>query len=396
MRVISGRWFIRVFLAPVALASLSTSPLLADTVTFKSGRVMEDVQAEVKGDSVKITKSDGSSMVVPKSMILKIEQVPTPAEELIERRKGLPDKDVPARLALAAWCEDKKMPQEATRLYEEVLVLDESCEAAHKGLDHLEYQGRWYVTPVALVEAELPRGQGNLAALRSLLSFLDEKGVEAPEMLLRSIIEVSPDDGEVRERLGHIKIGSQWFEDVDAALAELLSNQEAGTAESFLQLGDICKKAKPEENLKSVAEAGLLRHPDSLERWKTILEGTQWQIDESGKVSKRVLVQPGTYKGDGITLVVEKKGNGYVVSKGEAAAAIDNPGFTENTKAYFPNPAEISEEGKFVLDNGAGYRLEGQFTGPGKATGTAVFPGSRGGTEGSHRGATIHWTAVRD
>ncbi len=201
----------------VPLAAIVVTSARADTVTFASGKVIEDVQTTEEGDKIRIIKSDGSAMTYPKSMIAKIEKRATAAQELPERKKALPPNDAAARVALAKWCEERKMAEAARALYEEAVTIDPNCSDAHHALGHVKLHDAWFGTTQAAVDAELP-GARDLAALRALVAFCDENHQTAPPNLLERILSLAPEDPDAHGRLGHVKVAGKWESDPKAII----------------------------------------------------------------------------------------------------------------------------------------------------------------------------------
>ena len=56
------------------------------------------------------------------------------AVELLQRQQALAAGDVDGRMALASWCEDHQLPNQAAELYQQVLALDAKHEKAYEQL----------------------------------------------------------------------------------------------------------------------------------------------------------------------------------------------------------------------------------------------------------------------
>lgn len=209
-----GRCWIRfaVVLLAVAVSFPVAGRTSADTVTLTSGKVIEDVTVKDDGDKVRLTSTDGSSSVWPKSMIKSIVHAATTGDELDRKRKALAPNDANARVELARWCEEKKLAKVASKLYEEAISLDPSCEPAHRALGHVAFHGRWYLSLDALVSAEATASKDDVARLRELVSLCDESKAAEPKTLLRRILELAPDDEKAHQRLGHVLVDGKWEE----------------------------------------------------------------------------------------------------------------------------------------------------------------------------------------
>ena len=133
------------FVAILALAASSTpgGSAAGDTVTLTSGKVLEEVETKKEGDKIRVTKADGSSVVYPLTMIKSIVDTLTTPDELAQRRKALPPKDAKARIDLGRWCEERDLPLEARKLYEDAVAIDPDCAEAHSALGHFQLAGTW-------------------------------------------------------------------------------------------------------------------------------------------------------------------------------------------------------------------------------------------------------------
>ncbi|MDQ7781114.1 MAG: tetratricopeptide repeat protein, partial [Planctomycetota bacterium] len=371
-----------VFLSP---AGRNDAALHADTVTLTSGKVIEDVATTDEGDTVRVTKADGSSMSYPRSMIKSIEKKPTTTDELASRRRKLPAGDVKARLELAAWCIEKGRAQDAAKLYEEALEIDPACEEAHKALGHILFNDRWYASEPALIDAETERAKDDLAALKSLVARCDEKKVPPPPTLLNAIISLSPEDTDARRRLGHMKIGGQWFTNVAAAVKEMKDRRQDWSEEAYFELGRACKAGRAWEDLQAVIETALAVMPGTRSRLEQLLTDTPLQIASDGRVTRvgpfRIVSltasNAGSLKGKGGAFVARKvirpggKGTTFLVVELELEAIEFEKGpadflLTGELLDGVKNPNEVIEVAIFNSDSA---RLRGK---DGKAFGVSA------------------------
>jgi hypothetical protein len=127
----------------LALVLSLAAPALADEVELTSGTVVEGKVVD-QGDSIKVTRG-GASVVYPKSMVRKITPKPT-VEDLHEQRsKALKADDFDGRLALARWCADRKLPEQAKLEFKRAAALRPDHEEARLGAGYLKLDGKWVV-----------------------------------------------------------------------------------------------------------------------------------------------------------------------------------------------------------------------------------------------------------
>ncbi len=205
----------------VPLAATLVTAARADTVTFASGKVIEDVETKEEGDKIRITKADGSSMMYPKSMISKIDKKATAAQEsgvkaksladeFQRKRKALPPDDAQVRIAFATWCDERDMAEDARSLYQEALSIDPKCADAHLALGHIKYNDDWFPTVQEAIDGEQITLAKDLAGLRELVTFCEANHATVPPGLLQHILSLAPDDEDAHRRLGHLEIEGRW------------------------------------------------------------------------------------------------------------------------------------------------------------------------------------------
>jgi hypothetical protein len=130
------------------LVTLSASVVLADVLVFKDGRQLEGTVVEETDAWVRIKTRFGTQKI-DRSQIREILKGRTKEQEYSERRKALALDDLEGHVALALWCKDQKMLREAKEVWQMVLVIDPTHEAARRELGHIRYKDRWY-TPEEL------------------------------------------------------------------------------------------------------------------------------------------------------------------------------------------------------------------------------------------------------
>lgn len=125
----------------LALCLCFAPRLAADEIELSSGTVVEG-KTEDLGDAVRVTRS-GSSVVYPKSMIVRITPKKTAEELYLEQTKALKGDDVPGRLKLAKWCLDRKMSKEAVEEYRRILQASPDHEEARLGAGYRRLGDAW-------------------------------------------------------------------------------------------------------------------------------------------------------------------------------------------------------------------------------------------------------------
>jgi len=127
-------------------------PASADEIELNDGTVIEGKVTDL-GDSVRISRS-GGSIVYPKSVVKRITYKKTREEEYAERAKSLKDDDLSGHLALAKWCLEHRLRDEAAVEFRTVLGLDPDHEEARAALGYRRYNGQW------MTEDEIKQAQG--------------------------------------------------------------------------------------------------------------------------------------------------------------------------------------------------------------------------------------------
>ena len=125
----------------LALALLLATPAAADEVELSSGTVVEGKVVD-QGDTIKVTRG-GASAVYPKSMVVRIVPKKTPEDLHEERSKALKADDFDGRLALARWCADQKLPEQARLEFKRAAALRPDHEEARLGAGFLKLDGKW-------------------------------------------------------------------------------------------------------------------------------------------------------------------------------------------------------------------------------------------------------------
>jgi hypothetical protein len=135
--------------------SVCSARVCADIVYLTNGATLEGKVTE-RGGKVIIERPNGT-IVLPASRVERIEWKPCDLQiyegmrDQIDRRAaGAAERFV----ELAAWCQQRNMPNQAKDCYTRALDLDPDCAAARTALGFTRFEGRW------LTEDELARARG--------------------------------------------------------------------------------------------------------------------------------------------------------------------------------------------------------------------------------------------
>jgi hypothetical protein len=133
-------------LFPVVFAALGAAQDdLRDVVKLKAG-------GEVRGrvvfeDSEKVVLRAGTrERTIAMADVTAVDSVVRSMEQYLEKLRALSEDDVQGHLDLAAFCQERKLPEEAEVQALHVLRLDPQNEKAHQILKHRRGQNAWYVT----------------------------------------------------------------------------------------------------------------------------------------------------------------------------------------------------------------------------------------------------------
>jgi tetratricopeptide (TPR) repeat protein len=92
----------------------------ADIVYLTNGTKVEGEVTDL-GDSIRVRRTSGITVVYPKSMVLRIERRSSDASEYRKRSGAVEPDDAKGLLGLARWCREKGLKTEAEAAYREVL-----------------------------------------------------------------------------------------------------------------------------------------------------------------------------------------------------------------------------------------------------------------------------------
>jgi hypothetical protein len=125
----------------LAALLLLASPAAADEIHLSSGAVHEGKVTDL-GDSYRVTRA-GSSAVYPKFMVKDVVFKKTDEETYAERTRQIKEDDAEARLALARWCLERKLPALAQAEYRRIISANPDHEEARAALGHRRHNDKW-------------------------------------------------------------------------------------------------------------------------------------------------------------------------------------------------------------------------------------------------------------
>ncbi|MGE0706504.1 MAG: CAP domain-containing protein [Planctomycetota bacterium] len=143
----------RILSAAVVLVLGLSAPALADKIVLVSGGKVEGTIVKETRKAVQIRKKSGILVTVPRDEIDRIEK--TDWKKLLgEKEQKLAKDDHDGRYALAVWCTDHALDEDAVRLCEAVIAQAKDHHDARKFLGYAQVDGKW------LRGDELKKAQG--------------------------------------------------------------------------------------------------------------------------------------------------------------------------------------------------------------------------------------------
>lgn len=127
--------FLAFLLSALAAAS-------ADLIHLTDGRTLHGTLGEERADEVQIRLKQGS-VWVKRAEVRSVETLSDLREQYARQRAALGAKDAAGHFALAGWCVECDLNDEARAEWEATVAADPAHEAAHKALGHVEVDGRW-------------------------------------------------------------------------------------------------------------------------------------------------------------------------------------------------------------------------------------------------------------
>jgi hypothetical protein len=187
------------------------SPVRADTVRLKNGSVIEGVQAEFEGDTLRIRRETGSS-VIPLDEVAEVTPGATRAQVLAEKK--LAAGDDPAQLrAVAQWCADNRLTKEQ----KDLLALAQGIE----------------------LDRKLATLEGSKTVLPFLVLARSMKGTDYSEaerrVVLRKALERDADNADVHAELGEVRYKGAWMPEPEARALAAAEEAKVMTARGFVR-----------------------------------------------------------------------------------------------------------------------------------------------------------------
>ncbi len=304
----------------------------ADTVILTSGKILEDVQTEEDGDKVRIKRADGASMSYPKSMVRSIEKKLTDRQELDARSRRLPAGDAAARVALAAWCEQKHFAAESRRLYEDALALDANCGDAHRGLGHIQIGDAWVADPdqaLAELEKRGAVGPDDLVALWKLCRTSERKS--DAWRFLHQALQTDPEHEGARDAMAWERNEGVWV--VDSTFVrqdEWKNSKPKNDSDELIVVGFPLVAPRYGETLRTLIVAvGGAGDPDASD---FELEGAEKTLGRASMVSAERKFGPKGALAEGTLSLV------FAVERGAKGPFVVKYGAAGKAKAILPLP----------------------------------------------------------
>jgi hypothetical protein len=210
------------------LGLVCASPLWADLLKLRDGRQWEGTILS-ESDQEVVIRTVGGPVTVPKNDILVISRGPTRREQYEERRRALAEGDVAGHLALARWCREQNLVDEARAEYEAVVGLDPENAEARVALGYQQVDGRW----LTLEEAMSARG-----------------------LVQRDGRWLEPAEAERREKAqGQLEVDRQWRQRLQGLARTIVNGTPRGKGQAWAELLAV------EDPAAARAVVDLLRHP---------------------------------------------------------------------------------------------------------------------------------------
>jgi hypothetical protein len=256
----------------VAVAALawSTPTATADVVYLVNGQAVEGRVVESPG-SVRVELEFGR-LTFDRREVLRIERKPLLQDVYEERVRALDRRDPQAARALARWCEQQRLVDEAAALHEHARQAELTLR----------------------LEATDPT---DAEALLALHAWAREQGYPAATLreVLGMVTAVAPDHDEARELLGHERFRGEWraTADVEAILSEeeAIAMRERG----FVEWGGAWMR--PEEARLKQAEVELQLARESLARESAALAKERAELGRlRAQVEERLLALEASQK----------------------------------------------------------------------------------------------------
>lgn len=150
---------LRPFVLASLLAPFVPSASSADLIHLSDGRTLHGSLGEERGDEVQIRLKQGS-VWLKRAEIRRIETLDDLRKEYVRRRAALGVKDAAGHFALAEWCVEGDLVDEAKAEWEATVAADPAHEAAHRALGHVQTGGEWLTPEEARLRLGLVQRDG--------------------------------------------------------------------------------------------------------------------------------------------------------------------------------------------------------------------------------------------
>lgn len=139
----------------LGICCLAGGAALADIVHLKNGKQLEGLVLDgPRPGTYEVRMGEGGSVVLAADDVERIEKKTTPAAELDERLKNVPEGDLDRLEELIIWARERQLPGRARAVARKVLEIDANNELARKELGYVVFENRW------ILEGELKKQKG--------------------------------------------------------------------------------------------------------------------------------------------------------------------------------------------------------------------------------------------
>ncbi len=128
----------------VLFSCLVSFPVLADTITLDDGRVLDGKLEPdaVREGSVRI-RLDKAEMILPSERVTSVVPAPMPRDVYVQRVREHPPATLDEQVALARWCREHALGEEAKAHWTAALALDADSREARAALGYRNVDGIW-------------------------------------------------------------------------------------------------------------------------------------------------------------------------------------------------------------------------------------------------------------
>jgi hypothetical protein len=295
----------------VGLLLLSSNHAGADVFRLADGGEVVGQLVERGSVGEYLVKTNlGASVTLAKEQVTEVVRQSEHQQEYDARSRSLPD-TVVAHRAMADWCKQQQLAEQATHHFERILQLDPNDEPARTSLGYQRHQGKWLTRDEIMAE----RG----------MRFYDGTYRTAQDIALRERAKAN-DNAEI-EWLRQLKLWRGWLDSrridrSDEAQAEINRITDPRAATSLVKMLD----GERDEDLRLMWMAVLpqVRHPATMRKLIQLsidepLHDTRMQcIEQLLSMDEQIDIEP-------YVKALKSKDNLTVNIAAEALGAIGNP-----------------------------------------------------------------------